>query len=282
MVGMGFVGLLWSERRLASALGLAVCILAGEVYWLCINAEREVAQREQQEMPTAEARKRRSAAENRLEEAKAGKRAADVAAVEEAAKPGCKVNCAQLLSTGQQRATQELSEARASLAALPQPQEVDGLPVRLGVAPWAWDLWMAALRSIGVMGASIAVALALHPRPRLHAASRVAMNPQPIRLGRALQIEHPPTKRKDPKQRKVEVREHVSAFLMECVRPDPNAAASLRELHARYLPWCRSRSKEPLPTKELGRELRSIIDAIGLECEPAGHDVIVRGARIGS
>jgi hypothetical protein len=30
------------------------------------------------------------------------------------------------------------------------------------------------------------------------------------------------------------------------------------------------------------RELRSIIDAIGLECEPAPHDVIVRGARISS
>jgi hypothetical protein len=29
--GMGFVGLLWSERRLRAAIGLAVCILAGEV-----------------------------------------------------------------------------------------------------------------------------------------------------------------------------------------------------------------------------------------------------------
>jgi Arm DNA-binding domain len=135
-----------------------------EVYWLCTNAEREIAQREQQVMPVAAARDRHLAAGRRLGEAEAGKRAADAAAISEAAKPGCKVNCAQLLSAAQLRATQELAEARASLAALPQAQAVDGLAARLGVAAWAWDLWMAALRSIGVMGASIGVGLALHPR----------------------------------------------------------------------------------------------------------------------
>jgi hypothetical protein len=71
----------------------------------------------------------------------------------------------------------------------------------------------------------------------------------------------------------------MSEFMMEWVHPDPAGTASLRELlHARYLPWCESKAKEPLCSSVLGRELRSIVDAIGLKCEPAGDDVIVRGA----
>ena len=109
---MGFVGLLWSERRCAAAVGIALCILAGEVYWICTNAEREIAQREAQALPAAVARDVRLAAQKRLEGAEAGKRAADAAAVSEAAKPGCKANCAQLLLTAQLTANQELAAAR--------------------------------------------------------------------------------------------------------------------------------------------------------------------------
>ena len=75
-VGMGFVGLQWNERRRAAAVGLALCILAGEVYWICTNAEREIAQREEQALPTAVALDQRLAAQKRLEQAEAGKRAA--------------------------------------------------------------------------------------------------------------------------------------------------------------------------------------------------------------
>ena len=74
----------------------------------------------------------------------------------------------------------------------------------------------------------------------------------------------------------------LDEFMMECVRPDPTGTASLRELHARYLPWCAAKSKEPLPSPTLGRELRAIIDAIGLKCESAQGDVVIRGATISS
>ena len=83
-------------------------------------------------------------------------------------------------------------------------------------------------------------------------------------------------KRANPKS--ADVREHVSEFMMEWVRPDPAGTASLRELHARYLPWCESKAKEPLCSSVLGRELQPIVDC--LKCEPAHDDVIVRGARI--
>jgi hypothetical protein len=37
---------------------------------------------------------------------------------------------------------------------------------------------------------------------------------------------------------------------------------------------------DPLPAAELGRQLRSIVDAIGLEREPQGGDIVVRGAAL--
>ena len=45
----------------------------------------------------------------------------------------------------------------------------------------------------------------------------------------------------------------------------------------RYSEWC---DGEGLSATELGRELRAIIDALGLECKEAGRDVIVYGAAI--
>jgi hypothetical protein len=285
-VGMGFVGLLWSERRFLAAGALALCLIAGEVYWLCTNAEREIAQRESQALPAVEASDRREAAERRLSEAQATKRDADAAAVSEAAKPGCKSNCAQLLSAAQLHANEEVVVARAALDALPHTQASGGLANRLGVAPWAWDLWMAALRSVGVMGASIAVGLSLHPRqvPNRSTPLAPSLRPEPQRTRRNAmsRIEHAATKEPRAITHAKGTREHVSEFMMECVRPDPAGTASLRDLHVRYAPWCAAKSKEPLPSSTLGRELRAIIDAIGLKCEPAQGDVVIRGATISS
>ena len=137
---------------------------------------------------------------------------------------------------------------------------------------------MAALRSVAVIGSSLAVGLAFHPRARTAPALSEPM-PRTRRVS-PIPIAHLTKKRANPKPG--DIREHVSEFMMEWVRPDPTGTASLRELHARYLPWCETRAREPLPTSVLGRELRSIVDAIGLTCEPAHDDVIVRGARISS
>lgn len=72
-------------------------------------------------------------------------------------------------------------------------------------------------------------------------------------------------------------REHVSLFLREVLKPDPSAQASLRSLHARYNEWC---ADEKLPPAELGKELRTIINALCLKCEQTGRDVVVFGAAI--
>jgi hypothetical protein len=78
----------------------------------------------------------------------------------------------------------------------------------------------------------------------------------------------------------VNEREHVSQFLRSTLKPDPNGSASLRDLHLRYIDWCRSTGLEPLPAPTLGQHLRTIVDAIGLECEPRERDIVVRGAAL--
>lgn len=80
--------------------------------------------------------------------------------------------------------------------------------------------------------------------------------------------------------RPISGREHVAQFLRVTLKPDPLGAASLRQLHTRYLVWCRSRAVDPLPAAELGQHLRAIVDTIGLQCEPGVRDVVVRGAAI--
>jgi hypothetical protein len=129
----------------------------------------------------------------------------------------------------------------------------------LGIAPWAWQLLLAGLRTLGITGGSLAIGMALHPR-RL---ANVTEAEQPTRI----EIIPPLNKR-----------EHVSHFLRATkFRPDPSGQASLRALAARYNDWA---SDQRLPPSELGTELRAIIDALGLKCEASGRDVIVYGAAI--
>lgn len=74
--------------------------------------------------------------------------------------------------------------------------------------------------------------------------------------------------------------EHVSAFLLAVWRPDPDGITSLRRLYGQYPAWCEARRIDPMPPAALGQHLRTIVDAIGLEVEPEGQDMVVRGAAL--
>lgn len=74
--------------------------------------------------------------------------------------------------------------------------------------------------------------------------------------------------------------EHAAAFLRAVLKPDPEGSASLRRLYGQYPEWCEARDITPLPAADLGKHLRTIVDAIGLEVEPEGKDMVVRGAAI--
>jgi hypothetical protein len=278
-LGMAFVGVCFNEGRRWQAILLAVLILAGETYWVLINADREVASLDAIAAPVAQMRADRSAAASRLRRAETAKTDADTAAISEAAKKDCASNCAKLLLAGQQQAELDLKQAREALARLPEPRSVTPLSDRLGIAPWAWDLVLAGLRSLGILGGSLAIGMVLHSR-RPAAAGAVVANAQtedtprklsagrPRLIGSSTSIEILPPR---PRNK----REHVSLFLREVLKPDPSAQASLRSLHARYNDW---RGDEKLPPAELGKELRAIINALGLKCEQSGRDVVVYGA----
>jgi hypothetical protein len=163
-VGMGYVAKEWRHGSKLGATLLTVCLLAGETYWLLQNTERELQVRADAERPFQEAHDKRAKAQKRIDEAKEGKRKADDAALTQAALPGCKANCAKLLTDAREAARIELDNARASLAALPKDGSSVSLADNLGVSRWAWDLFVAGLRGLPIIGGSIAVGLALHPR----------------------------------------------------------------------------------------------------------------------
>jgi hypothetical protein len=306
-VGMGYSAKEWRDGSKLGAILLAVCLLAGEAYWLLLNTERELQAREDIERPFLEARAKSAAAKKRVEDAAREKTKADDAALTQAALPGCKSNCAKLLTDAKQAAETELREARAALAALPADKSAATLADNLGVSRWAWDLFMATLRGLAIIGGSIAVGLALHPRRKGEVFAPVARQSQPetglanlrdgglSKIAEVEEIKTAPPKRPSPLRRRghalgssplaitarpVNEREHVSHFLRIALRPDPAATASLRRLHENYPVWCREQSIDPLPPAQLGQHLRSIVDAIGLECEQTEKDVIIRGAAL--
>ena len=68
-------------------------------------------------------------------------------------------------------------------------------------------------------------------------------------------------------------RDHVAAFLRSTIAPSAAGEISLRQLQGRYLAWCVAEEVTPLRAAELGRELRDVIDALGLACQPGADDV---------
>jgi hypothetical protein len=299
VVGMGYAATEWRHGLKFGAFLLFVCLLAGETYWLFLNTERELQAREDVERPLQAARTARTMAKKRIEEAEKAKTKADDAALAQAALPGCRVNCAALLTNAKQAAETELRDARTALATLPADKSSASLAENLGVSRWAWDLLMAGLRGLVIIGGSIAVGLALHPRRkaevRVVAAIVAVATADPPRRTEVEMVETFKTAR--PKRptssrralgssplaitaRPVNEREHVSHFLRIVLRPDPVATASLRRLHESYPAWCLAQSIDPLAPAVLGQHLRSIVDAIGLECERKNGDVIIRGAAL--
>ena len=162
-VGIGFAPTVWHSGSKFMAVVLVMCLLAGEVYWLGINLERELAHRELTSAPRTAAVAAKLAAKKRLDDAIVAANAADAAKLNQAALPGCKAGCVDLLKSASETARQEVSDARAALSTLTATTSAT-LADRLGLPTWKLDLIFAALRSAAVVGGSLLVALAIHPR----------------------------------------------------------------------------------------------------------------------
>jgi hypothetical protein len=313
IIGMAFAMVSWIEKRKAQALVLGLCLLCGEAYWALVNLDREVTDRDVRAYPIIEARKTRNEAVRRVTEAEAkvaavpttssrlntalgAKAAVDATVLTKSADLNCRVNCKELLQgqvrdaqrevdaarseleAEKQSAEQAMKAAKAALEKLPDPPSATALPDRLGIAPWLWDLILAGLRTAGIVGGSLALGFAIHPRRQKTETSKLAAQEvAAARNERAQRLEVRPvpaiTHQMDARER----REHVSLFLHETIRPDVNGSLSLEALAARYSTWCKSGA---LPSETLGEELRAIFHALDLRLEPQGRDVVVHGASI--
>jgi hypothetical protein len=291
-VGIAYATIAWKEGQRVMAVMLGLCIVAGEAYWLATTAEREISAREMQAMPAREAAKRYSTALRRFEDAKEAKRLADEAAVSEAAKPGCRKNCADLLKDAKDRAATELGSATVALAGLPAPMSSSPLPDRLGVASWAWDLILACLRSAAVIGASIALAVAMHPKrvyvspseseyvgvgasPRV---TREELTPKPSQI-KALPAKTPP-KELTLKTNVIPIRGGVVAFLASRTEKAAGANLSLNELFRAYKAWCAEGGAEAVEAEQFIRTVSAAFEKHGIVAEPDGTGIVCRGLRL--
>lgn len=299
VAGMGTVGVTWRNGQRGSAFLLALFLLSGEAYWFGTNADREWKSRQEAEAPIAEAQLQRGNADRRLELALEAKKTADAAAISEAAKPGCRKECRILLQGAAKDADTEVKQARAALEALPQVRAYSNFSALIGLPDWLWELGLSLARSLAVMGGSLVVGLVLHPgrqeirvisrktmvaedavnvdekavpfkpieRPQIAAPTRPKIVPLPKSQGAIVAMRPAP-------------RKHVLEFLKATLKPDPDGEASLRALVALYHDWCTSNGYEALPLKDLGAELRAIVDEIGLDCQQKEKDLVVVGAAI--
>lgn len=202
------IGRAWRQGRRSLAAAIAVALISAELFGVLLSAERIVAERETAQATVAKGQAARRYAEDQLQKALASLKTANTAAVTEAAKPGCKAHCRALLE-GQVTLAKAAVDDAAGLVAANPVVTASGTPLadRLGVAPWALDLLIAALLAVGANGLGAAlVAFGCHA-PHDEAAETVAerirrFERSGMRLVQDVQgPEHDPTPPRGPKKR---------------------------------------------------------------------------------
>lgn len=155
-----------SARRFALSVFLALTLAAGEGWALVGTAERTIAARDMAAMPARDNETARETNRQRLAVAEAAKRAADAAVISEAAKSGCKKECAALLCETTATADEEVAAARRAAAGIAPARSASPLADRLGYQGWQIDLLVAALASIAANGLAVGlIVFATHGHP---------------------------------------------------------------------------------------------------------------------
>lgn len=254
---MSAVGFAFSSSRYLVGVALLVCTVSGEAYWLLTNADRELASRAQAAEPHVRAHAAHIAAERRLADAKAAKTAADEAMGTEAAKDGCRKGCVELLLARQNTATSELNDARTALANAPEPLSNNGIADMFGASAEKWDLLLAALRSVGVLGGSFLIGLALH-RPRPARAAPVSCAPVA-----------PPLKTAD-----------VHNFLLGALQKAEGASVESKRLFPVYCAHAAKNGLGALSRELFELELATLWKEAGLEVQPVRNGIKVLGVKL--
>jgi hypothetical protein len=304
-VGMAFAGWVWTEGRRGMAMTLALCLLAGEAYWVLLNTEREIANRAAIAAPSNDARAAHQAAQRRFTTAVTAKNAANAAIITDAAKADCASNCRMLLLAAQQAANDEWLAAGAALAGAPNVTSATPLPDHIGMAPWAWDLLLAGLRSLVVVAGSLAVGMATVPRKKqpparleLVAATAPVTPPAP----KAPPVPHsapvepkrpaplpipPPASVSNPRANVVPLtaKRHlpegmVSEFASRRISKSEGSETALDDIYAAYRQWCETNNKAPLPAARFVPSLTAYCDATGVAAKDTGEKIYFKDVKL--
>jgi hypothetical protein len=296
--GMAYAGSAYSDGQRLLAVLAMFCMFSGELYWLAKNAEREMGERERVSAPSRGAVADYRAAEKRVERAEKAATKADEAMLTEAAKPGCAKNCRALLEGAQIRASAELDSANRALASLPRPDAIAPLPEKLGIEPWQWDLGIAGLRGVCILGAALIIGMGLHPKRKVAQGNHINpsnssapapslqvahLAPVPAKLGA---IKAGSLKASTPYAAKVvpirPAAGNVAAYLKARTLPASGASVALAELRADYLGWCAMEGLDPVPARTFVETVRRALEQNGLKAVVDGQDVRCMGLKLAS
>jgi hypothetical protein len=231
------------------AWGIALAMLAGEGYALLGTADRIVTMRETQQAPLREATARNAEARGRLDTAERNHKAAVDASREKAAEKGCAKNCAALLQSAIDNAAREVTDARMALSDAPLPASPSPLADRLGIAPWALDLLVAALLSVGLNGlAAVLIAFGAHA----------------------------------PKPAEQKPANTITGFMLDRIDREPKSRVEVTALYSAYVDWCRAKGVSALPVATFADALVPVLEAAGIKRRAHGDDVFLVDVKLAS
>ena len=297
-VGAVAIGRAWSSRRWALAAFLALAMIAGEGWALVGTAERTISARDTLAGPVRDVETSRIVATQRLVTAEAIKREADAAVLSEAAKPGCKKECAALLREAVATAERNIEVARSALAVLPATRSSSPLADRIGWHGWQIDLLVATLASLAANGLGAGLVMfGAHEVAHRRRATTVLHSVVPhVRPGPMLALPLVPpiapiVDQPEPANQPdvaapsvppgvINPREHAAHFALAHLVPDTNGRVSLSELEAAYGPWCQAAFVRPLPPGALAQAFADLVrSAPGLSVTHESGEPVIVGAR---
>jgi len=298
--GAVFCGKAWASDRRMLAVCFVLTIAAGEAFGFLATAERLIISREAAQAPLRaneqdrdKAKQRVSAAEEavrnppatseRLKKAESDKAAAEAAVREKSASRSCRKNCRQLLqaqvdaaigevkaaraeleqrrASAEQKAEQELADARQAFNAFKAPASATPLADRIGLPAWLIDLAQSALGSIAANGLGCCLLIfGAHHRPR-----RIEIvSPAPAPLTNT-PLQCIPTAKDHA--------DHAARFALQCF--DPGGETELEAIRARYAAWCAPPNR--LPDAQIGRALAELFNDAGITIAERGGRLVAQG-----
>jgi hypothetical protein len=271
--GSIFGGMAWAAGRQLLTASFVVCIVAGEAFGFLQTANRLVAGSEATQAPLREHSEAYAKASKRLDVAKvavdrlpttsprfqkaeAAKATADAAVVAKASEKTCVKNCRDLLQAqvdgaaaelsaaravldaSNQKARQELADARAALVGMKAPESPTPLADRTGIPAWVLELFGAGVGAIAANGLACCLVIFGGHHHRRAAHVEVVTLPPATTTAKpptAVSARKPKPARRTKAGRVMTAEDRAAQFALECMKPQGEADIDIIE--ARYASW---------------------------------------------